>query len=91
MTEGAKYCQWCGTRRGEGTFLPYYNDVQYYYGSPTIVDYKCSCCGNDWEGMGMDVLPMKYCPVCGNEGKEKQRKDFNMIRWSGILDDINDS
>lgn len=32
--ENDKYCRRCGTKKGEGAFDPFYNEIQIVYGSP---------------------------------------------------------
>ena len=69
-----KYCQFCGTKRGEGDFLPNYNDTLVVYGPPVLYYYKCKKCNHKWNLqtiVGIDKS--QYCPNCGS----KKIKDIN--------------
>ena len=41
-----KYCAFCGTQRGQGSFHPYVNQRLYAYGPPVKRKYKCEKCGH---------------------------------------------
>lgn len=63
-----KYCKYCGTKRGEGLFLPYVNHMYAVYGPPITKEYSCKRCKHKWItvalGGGEDS---KYCPECGKK------------------------
>ena len=62
----AKYCSYCGTKRGEGAFLPYMNDQDVLYGCPTKIKKKCQKCGYTWIEYEFNKGEnIKYCPKCG--------------------------
>ena len=67
MDENDKYCKRCGTKRGEGKFLPYQNTVCYLYGAPLKKKYKCSSCGHIWIVNAAGWKDSLYCPQCGKE------------------------
>ena len=44
-----KYCKYCGTKRGEGEFKPYDNQIYCIYGPmPEKRTRECVKCGNQW-------------------------------------------
>ena len=62
----AKYCSYCGTKRGEGKFLPYMNNQDVLYGCPTKIKKKCNKCGYTWIEYEFNKgANIKYCPKCG--------------------------
>ena len=66
-----KYCKNCGTKRGEGKFEAFKNEMYCVYGPPIKKKYRCSNCDHMWITChlgGMDSS--NYCPQCG----EKQVK-----------------
>lgn len=67
LAEGDHYCKYCGTRRGEGKFLPYRNEVYCVYGPPVKKKYKCGHCGYLWITSALGGDHFKYCPMCGTE------------------------
>ena len=62
-----KYCTVCGTRRGEGRFLPSGNPQEVLYAPPSIKKWKCPGCGNVWAEMSLSRK--RYCTKCGALGK----------------------
>ena len=61
-----KHCQNCGTKKGEGSFLPYKNIIEILYGPPITKKYKCESCNHVWITLatgGRDDC--HYCPQCG--------------------------
>ncbi len=71
MPPDAKFCQMCGTRRGEGRFLPYSNPSIAIYGPPYIFHNICPNCGNEWEDTLLGRVQTEYCPRCGTEGQQE--------------------
>lgn len=65
MTKEEKYCRHCGTKRGEGEFLPYRNIPECVYGPPVMIRSKCTSCGNIWITRGLCGDPSEFCPECG--------------------------
>ena len=66
LGEKDKYCSKCGTKRGEGIFLPYRNIVYCVYGPPVTQKFKCSECGFAWTiGSLGGRSDIHYCPQCG--------------------------
>ena len=66
LPDNAKYCKYCGTKRGKGKFEPFFNEPYCVYGPPTKSRFRCSECGYTWEEsylVGIDTG--KYCPECG--------------------------
>ena len=61
-----KFCQNCGTKRGEGAFLPYKNTFECLYGPPIKKKYKCSACGRVWITTALGGHDdCNFCPQCG--------------------------
>lgn len=71
MDKSDKYCKFCGTKRGEGKFLPLNNEMYCVYGPPIKKKYQCKKCNHKWYtaafGGGEDSL---YCPQCGQKQVE---------------------
>ena len=64
------YCRYCGTKRGEGDFLPYENFNGCVYGPPPVERvHICGECGFSWTTERMVDLSA-YCPKCGGKLKE---------------------
>ena len=73
-----KYCHLCGTKRGDGDFLPDFNDSVKVYGPPISYYYKCKKCNHKWKVktlLGKDES--KYCPNCG----AKQIENTKTKEW----------
>lgn len=66
-----KFCRYCGTRRGEGQFLPYMNESYCVYGPPLIKKYKCPSCGHKWKDNTIFDEDSHYCPICGTNVVQK--------------------
>lgn len=66
LQEGDRYCRICGTKRGEGAYLPYEDLAQpCIYGSePVEVTHKCARCGYSWTTCLM-IDEQRFCPLCG--------------------------
>ena len=85
LDEDDKYCKYCGTKRGEGAFLPYNNKVvAVIYGPPLFskTKYKCSACGT------VNIVPstgsrdLLFCPKCGQKQAKKVKEK---IYWQAFL------
>ncbi len=64
-----EYCRYCGTKKGDGEFLPYNDEVQCVYGPPPIERiHKCENCGYKWSARMM-IDDQRYCPKCGSRVK----------------------
>lgn len=60
------YCCICGTKAGEGKFLPFYG--QCLYGPPPVrQDYECTACGHKWNRIVYIYKHYEYCPKCGQK------------------------
>lgn len=60
-----EFCRYCGAKRGEGSFDPYYNEPQCVYGPPPVTRvHKCRKCGFEWS-TNMMIDNQRYCPKCG--------------------------
>ena len=71
-----EYCRYCGTKRGEGAFLPYENFNGCVYGPPpTERFHACSKCGFSWSTVRM-IDRSKYCPKCGTELTEERGRMY---------------
>ena len=65
LDEGDKYCRYCGTKRGEGRFLPFENPMYALYGAPTLKKYYCQNCLNEWKIRVFFDEESTHCPNCG--------------------------
>ena len=67
LDEDDRYCKYCGTKRGEGKFIPEDNIPVCVYGPPVTKKYLCSKCGHAWITHGLvGGKDSKYCPRCGD-------------------------
>lgn len=64
INKNDRFCRFCGTKRGEGAFQPYYNQMYCVYGPPILSKIRCKECGYIWETMDYFT---KFCPQCGKE------------------------
>ena len=63
-----KYCKNCGTKRGEGRFEPFRNEMYCVYGPPIKKKYRCSNCDFMWITCHLGGLDSSnYCPQCGKK------------------------
>ncbi|MBR5421937.1 MAG: hypothetical protein IK115_12405 [Lachnospiraceae bacterium] len=61
-----EYCRYCGTKRGEGEFLPYENFEGCIYGPPPVIrTHNCPNCSYSWETSRM-IDHSRFCPRCGS-------------------------
>lgn len=85
ISDGEKYCRYCGTKRGEGKFKPYLNMIQCIYGpAPVKRKHICKVCNNTWERELM-IDDECYCPQCGNKVEiieSDWRDDWNTPAYS---------
>ncbi len=70
------YCRYCGTKRGEGKFLPYLNEEGCVYGPPPIErEHSCPKCGYSWTTHVM-IDNQDYCPKCGSMVNTVEKEDY---------------
>lgn len=62
-----KYCRDCGTKKGEGSFLPEVNLMSCLYGPPITEAFKCDTCGHSWVENSLGRSSTHYCPRCRSE------------------------
>ena len=79
-----EYCRYCGTKRGEGEFLPFSpedNHCGSVYGPPLEYESRCISCGYSWSGHGVGGDPSQYCPKCGEKTLEikEEQVDFDKV------------
>ena len=68
LSKEDKYCPYCGTKKGEGDFLPFLTCVPTVYGPPISHYYKCKKCGFKWcENSFGGIDRDNYCPKCGTK------------------------
>ncbi len=72
-----KYCSVCGTKRGEGRFIPYENVVYALYGSFDLIKQECSKCGRKRIGTAFDRS--SYCTECGGTLRILRYKDVDVL------------
>ncbi len=79
LGEKEKFCPYCGTKRGEGKFDPFDNEITCVYGPPVTVKYKCKACGNKWTVNTLGGDNSMYCPECGKSPITKISEEFGMF------------
>lgn len=82
LQEDDLYCRYCGTKRGDGDFLPYENIMVCIYGPmPVDREHKCPKCGYEWTNCVM-VDKEEYCPKCGTNiiGRGSKFKLFKIFK-----------
>ena len=69
LDDDAKYCMYCGTKRGDGDFRPYSNVMSMVgvYGSPMISRYRCPKCNRVWYANSFGENRNGYCKECGSQ------------------------
>lgn len=77
LGDSDKYCKYCGTKRGEGAFLPYFNETYYAYGPPIKTIFTCRSCGHSWETKVWGGDNSKYCPHCGKQALALQETEMD--------------
>ena len=75
LDDNDKYCRICGTKRGEGSFLPYFNETYFAYGPPIKMQIKCRKCGYTWETIVFGGDDSKYCPQCGKKNLKTMNRE----------------
>ena len=63
------YCKQCGTKRGEGAFEPYKNEMCGLYGPPTTSVFRCQSCKDTFSDWTIGTSRVKFCPKCGSSVK----------------------
>lgn len=71
IDENNKFCQICGTEKGKGDFLPFYEEMFRLWGMPVKVEFKCGLCKHIWITDGEEG---EYCPECGAKTAELIRR-----------------
>ena len=66
LGEDDRFCRYCGTRRGEGSFLPYENYILTVYGPPISQRFVCGDCGYEWAVRTLGGSRARFCPRCGS-------------------------
>ena len=66
MAPDENYCKNCGTKRGEGAFEPFFDDMRAAYGPPVKVKTKCLSCGHIWATSSLGGYRSNFCPNCGS-------------------------
>lgn len=74
LDEFDKYCRCCGTKRGDGAFLPKQNGMDILYGPPMKYKFRCSNCDHVWTESVIGSSDSKYCPRCGKMTLEVEEK-----------------
>lgn len=62
-----KYCQYCGSKRGTGSFEPFWNIPMVAYGPSYLKTSECRKCGYIWTDNLLGTPDVHYCPVCGSD------------------------
>lgn len=83
INDNEDFCTYCGTRKGEGAFEPFYE--------PTVMSpyerYRCICeaCGRKWVTYPIHNGIPKYCPMCAAQGfriAEHRCVNVNELDWA---------
>lgn len=82
LDEFDKYCRHCGTKRGEGAFLPRQNGMEILYGPPMKYKFRCSNCNHVWMESTIGPSDSKYCPKCGKMTIEVEDE---INEWSRVF------
>lgn len=82
LEDDAKFCESCGTKRGDGDFEHYdfsEDMFQTLYGPPPMnYRFECKECGSQWNRVLMSAGSVKYCPGCGSN---KIQNTFEESFW----------
>lgn len=83
MDEADKYCKFCGTKRGQGRFLPFDNPMYCVYGPPIKTKYKCRKCGTLWMTCALGGgKKASFCPQCGEKKLDMvDRRDIDFSSY----------
>ncbi len=76
LVKGSKYCYVCGTKRGEGKFEPFFNEMLLVYGPPVTQIVTCKNCGYKFKIGSLGGKTIKYCPKCGKDFLNIEEKVF---------------
>ena len=86
MKPGYRYCIYCGTRRGGGSFEPFWNKSYGVYGPPIKTKYKCLKCGKSWITVVSGGDKGKYCPQCGKKAARIVERKADYSIWDMLFD-----
>lgn len=64
LEKNDKFCRYCGTPRGEGSFAPFRNEVLCIYAPTATTRHKCQKCGYKWTVKTLGEDEAVYCPRC---------------------------
>lgn len=76
LEDGSEYCYVCGTKRGEGKFEPFFNEMCLVYGPPVTQIVTCENCGYKFTIGSLGGKTIKYCPKCGKDLLNIEEKVF---------------
>lgn len=77
LLKGARYCDQCGTKKGNGEFKPFENTIRILYGPPIKIIQHCEACNYKWLKAGIGVKKSSYCPKCNSPSIEM----LEFSRW----------
>ncbi len=77
MADEDKYCSACGTKRGNGRFIPYENATYGLYGSFDLIKQECSKCGR--KRITTAFERSSYCTECGGHMLILRYKDVDVL------------
>ena len=69
LQEKDKYCRFCGTRKGEGTYQADPTFLNMLYGPPVKKRYRCEKCNCTYNILAAGRQKPDYCPECGTKAK----------------------
>lgn len=76
----AEFCEFCGTKRGEGTFNFYSFEEKYFqtlYGPPPMkYRFTCKKCNSQWSRVMINSRGVSYCPKCGAKEIQVQQDGY---------------
>lgn len=79
LNDHDNYCTVCGTKRGEGRFIPYENQTYSLYGSWVLYKMKCLKCGKQWVVSTFDRS--FYCTECGGKACAINLKEIDPFQF----------
>lgn len=74
ILENDRFCRYCGTKKGEGSYNPEDDIIADLYGPPTYEYHICGNCGRRFKMIIFDISNA-YCPECAKKSDKPVLKD----------------